>query len=70
MNKIEQLKAQRQRFEQEIANLRSCLQSFERPINILLAKEKKVLADMSIQECIQIANLLIEMYEESESSEI
>lgn len=67
MKKIKQLAEQRQRFEQEIANLRACLQNFERPINILLAKEGQDLADMSIQDCIQVTNLLIEMYEDVES---
>lgn len=65
MNKIEQLAEQRQHFEQAIANLRACLMNFERPINILLA-DKKTLSDMSIQECIQITNLLLEMYKDAE----
>jgi hypothetical protein len=70
MRKIEQLRAQRLRFEQEISNLRACLQNFERPINILLVKEGRTLSDLSMQECIQITNLLLEMYEEVEADEL
>lgn len=67
MRKIEQLAEQRLRFEQEIANLRTCLKNFERPINILLAKEGQDLADMSLKDLMQVTNLLIEMYEDVES---
>jgi len=66
MKKIEQLRAQRWRFEQEISNLRACLLNFERPINLMLVKEGRTLSDLSIQECIQTTNLLLEMYEEVE----
>lgn len=67
MLKIDKLRQQRTRFEQAISDLRDCLKDFERPINLMMAGNKRTLEEMSIAECIQTANLLIEMHEVIES---
>ena len=64
MKKIERLKQERDALEDQLVNLREALIPFQRPINILLAGKGKILSDMSVQEIIQVANLLIEMQEE------
>lgn len=66
MRQIELLKLELHATETQLERLRLVLHNFERPIKLLLLEKNQQLADLSVKEILQIANLLVNMNKEVE----
>lgn len=66
MKQIDFLKLELEATETQLERLRLVLHNFERPINTLLLEKNQQLADLSVKDILQIANLLVNMNKEVE----